>query len=83
MVEILLLLSLAISFFLTFFTLPFWIRKAKGVGLVWEDMNKPGHPKNVAGSGGIVVVLAFVVGVLYYVAVRTFVTKDLNGVSLE
>jgi len=83
MVNVLLLLSLAISFFLVFFTLPFWIRKAKVVGLVWEDMNKPGHPKNVAGSGGIVVVIAFVVGVLYYVAVRTFIIKDPNGINLE
>ena len=83
MVEILLLLSLAISFFLTFFTLPFWIRKAKGVGLIWEDMNKPKKPKNVAGSGGIVVVVAFVVGVLYYIAVRTFLFKGQNGISLE
>ena len=83
MVEVLLLFSLAISFLLTFFTLPFWIRKAKGVGLIWEDMNKPEHPKNVAGSGGIVVVLAFVVGVLYYVAVRTFIIKDPDKISLE
>jgi len=83
MVNVLLLLSLAISFFLTFFTLPFWIRKAKEVGLVWEDMNKPGHPKNVAGSGGIVVVIAFVIGILYYVAVRTFIFEDINSVSLE
>ncbi|MEK6840556.1 MAG: glycosyl transferase family 4 [Nanoarchaeota archaeon] len=83
MVQVLLLLSLAISFLLAFFTLPFWIRKARGVGLVWKDMNKPGHPKNVTGSGGIVVVIAFVVGVLYYIAVRTFIIKDPNGVNLE
>src|SRR3972149_6715149 len=83
MVNVLLLLSLAISFFLTFFTLPFWIRKAKEVGLVWEDMNKPGYPKNVAGSGGIVVVIAFVISVLYYIAVRTFIIKDPNGINVE
>jgi len=46
-------------------------------------MNKPGHPKNVAGSGGIVVVIAFVIGILYYVAVRTFIFEDINSVSLE
>lgn len=83
MVEVLILLSFAISFLLSFFTLPFWIRKAKGVGLIWEDMNKPGFPKNVAGSGGIIVVLAFVIGVLYYIAVRTFIIKEPNGISLE
>jgi len=83
MVEILVLISFAISFILVFFTMPFWIRKAKTVGLSWEDMNKPKKPKNVAGSGGIIVVIAFVVGVLYYIAVRTFFIKDQNGISLE
>ncbi len=83
MAEVLLLLSLVISFLLTFFTMPFWIRKAKTVGLIWEDMNKPGHPKNVAGSGGIIVVVAFVIGVLYYIAVRTFSINDTDGISLK
>lgn len=83
MVKILILLSLAISFFLTFSALPFWIRKVKGIGLIWEDMNKYKFPKNVAGSGGIIVVISFVIGVLYYVAVRTFIIKDLNGISLQ
>jgi UDP-N-acetylglucosamine--dolichyl-phosphate N-acetylglucosaminephosphotransferase len=62
--------------------MPFWIKKAKKAGLVWEDMNKYGKPKNVASSGGIVVVIAFIIGVLYYVAVRTFVIKDLDSVNL-
>lgn len=83
MVEFLILLSVFISFFIVFFTLPFWIKKAKMVGLIWEDMNKPGHPKNVAGSGGIVVVIGFVISVLYYIAIRTFVMKDFNGISVE
>ena len=83
MVEILIFVSLIISFLLVVFTMPFWIRKAKMVGLVWEDMNKPKRPKNVAGSGGIVVVIAFVVGVLYYIALRTFLIKSQNGISLE
>ena len=83
MVEILILISFIISFLLTFFTMPFWIKKVKKVGLVWEDMNKPKKPKNVGGSGGIIVVIAFVVGVLYYIAVRTFLMENQNGVSLE
>jgi UDP-N-acetylglucosamine--dolichyl-phosphate N-acetylglucosaminephosphotransferase len=74
--------SLIIGFLLTFITMPFWIKKAKKAGLVWEDMNKYGKPKNVASSGGIVVVIAFIIGVLYYVAVRTFVIKDLDSVNL-
>ena len=83
MVNILILLSPVIVFLLTFFTVPFWIRKAKRAGLIWEDMNKYGFPKNVAGSGGIVVVMAFVIGVLYYIALGTFLIKDSDGIIVE
>ena len=83
MVNVLILLSFVISFLLTFLTMPFWIRKAKKAGLIWENMNKYGFPKNLAGSGGIVVVLAFVIGVLYYIAIRTFIIGDINGISVE
>jgi len=71
-----LLLSLLISFNLSILVLPFWIKKCKQVGLVWEDMNKFNSPKNVAASGGIVVIFAFIFGVLSYIAIRTFVIKD-------
>lgn len=69
----LLLISVLISFFLSVIILPSWIRKCKNVGLLWEDMNKFDRPKNVASSGGITVVMAFVLGVLSYVALKTFV----------
>lgn len=71
-----LLLIIFISFFCTYLTLPYWIRKAKQIGLVWEDMNKPKHPKNVAGSGGLIVFFGFLLGVLLYVAVKTFYFKN-------
>ncbi len=46
-------------------------------------MNKHNHPKNVAASGGVVVVLAFIVGVLAYIAIRTFVfTVSVTGVNV-
>ena len=35
-------------------------------------MNKYGHPKNVASSGGVIVVMAFVLSVLSYLALKTF-----------
>lgn len=76
MVQLVLLLSLVISFSLTVLTMPFWIKKARQAGLIWEDMNKYGKPKNVVGSGGVVAVMAFVVGVLYYIAVRTFFSRE-------
>jgi len=69
----LLLISVFVSFLLVVLVLPKWIQKCRKIGLVWEDMNKFGHPKNVASSGGVMVVLAFVLGVLSYVALKTFV----------
>ena len=69
----LVLISVLISFFLSVMILPKWISKCKCVGLLWEDMNKFGHPKNVASSGGICVIMVFVLGVLSYVALKTFI----------
>jgi len=60
--------------------MPFWIRKAKQIGLIWEDMHKVGHPKNVAGSGGIIVVMGFMLGVLIYVAIKVFIFKGLESI---
>ncbi|MCW8965860.1 MAG: glycosyl transferase family 4 [Candidatus Pacearchaeota archaeon] len=73
--EKLLILPLLISFFIVLFFTPIWIRKAKKIGLIWEDMNKLKHPKNVAGSGGLIVLLGFVLGVLSYIAIKTFIIK--------
>ncbi|MBI3623784.1 glycosyl transferase family 4 [Candidatus Pacearchaeota archaeon] len=73
--EPLLVLALLVSFLLTLFFTPVWIKKAHQIGLVWEDMNKAGHPKNVAGSGGVGVILGFSLGVLVYIAIKTFYFK--------
>ena len=59
------------AFFITFLFLPAWIKKAKKIGLVWEDMNKYNKPK-VAGSGGLIVILGFILSVLFYIALKTF-----------
>jgi UDP-N-acetylglucosamine--dolichyl-phosphate N-acetylglucosaminephosphotransferase len=62
---------------------PFWINKAKQIGLVWEDMNKPEREKNVAGSGGIAVLVGAMVGIFLYIAVQTFYFKSLDGISVS
>lgn len=81
--EWLVFLPILISLFLVVWVMPKWISKCRQTGLLWEDMNKPGHPKNVASSGGIVVVMSFIIGVLFYVAFRTFFRGDMNGTSVE
>lgn len=79
----LLSLAVVISFTVTFLGLISWIKKCKQVGLVWEDMNKFGKPKNVAGSGGIVVLIGFMLGVLFYVAVRTFIMGGTDSITVQ
>ena len=45
-----LLIPIFLSFFITLFSIPAWIKKAKEIGLTWEDMNKKNRPRNVARS---------------------------------
>ncbi len=80
--EIALFLTLLISFILTALILPKWIKKCCKIGLLWEDMNKYGHPKKAASSGGIIVIMAFTLGVLSYVAIKTFIIKG-DNIALE
>src|SRR3989344_2068593 len=71
------LLAVAVSFFTTLIVMPFWIHKAKKIGLVWDDMNKKSK-KQAAGSGGLIVVMGFMLGVLTYVAIQTFIIRGGN-----
>ncbi len=82
MVESLLLYALPITFLITVSALRLWIRKAEMLGFLWEDMNKPGKPKNVASSGGVIVIMSFVLGILYYIAIRTFLFQNGDNISL-
>lgn len=81
--EPLILVIIFISFFCTYLIVPFWIRKAKQIGLVWEDMNKPKRDKNVAGSGGITVVMGAMIGIFLYIAIQTFYFKSSDGISIQ
>jgi len=69
---IILIVPILVSFFLTLFLVPLWIKKAKQIDLLWLDMNKFEPEKKIAGSGGMTVVLGFVIGVLVFIAYRTF-----------
>lgn len=70
-VDYLLLIPILISFLVTLFFIPKWVKKTRQIGLVWEDMNKLSSEK-VAGSGGIGVILGFIIGVLIFIAYRVF-----------
>jgi len=70
-------LSVIVSLFSVFLVMPFWIRKAKKIGLTWKDMNKL-DGKDIAGSGGLIVVMGFILGSLVYIAVQTFLFQGGN-----
>lgn len=72
----LLLIPIVLSFLLTMYALPKWIKKCRQVGYLWEDMNKLPRNKNVAASGGIIVVISFILGVLSYIAIKTFILNQ-------
>lgn len=83
MTDYILIIPILASFFVTLFLLPLWIKKAKSLGLLWGDMNKLSNWEKIAGSGGVIVVLGFVIGVLLYIAYRVFFLKSLNGFLVE
>lgn len=69
--NIALILSIALTFTVTFLLLPWWIRRSKRAGLVGRDMNKVDR-KKVAESGGFPVILGFSFGLLLYTGHLTF-----------
>ncbi len=71
MTTIILILPILVSFFVTLFLLPTWIRRAKNAGLVGKDMNKF-KSIEVAEAGGVTVIAGFILGVLVYIALKTF-----------
>lgn len=78
--EPLLIITIFLGFFCTFLIMPFWIKKAKQIGLMWDDMNKLNSEKNVAGSGGIIVVMGTMIAVFAYIAIQTFYFKNYDGI---
>ena len=81
--KLLLIIPILLSFLLSLQGMPKWIKKCKQIGFLWEDMNKYKHPKNVASSGGFIVVVSFILGILFYVTIRTFIIKSPDGINLE
>ncbi|MEM3075009.1 MAG: glycosyl transferase family 4 [Candidatus Pacearchaeota archaeon] len=79
--EVLILIPIIISFLATIIVIPFWIKKAKRIGLIWRDMNKNEKIES-AGSGGLIVVMGFLLGTLSYVAIQTFTNEGDNLIEI-
>jgi len=77
--QILLLVPLFFGFLVTFFSLPFWIKRAKKEGLAGRDMHKVSK-EQVAEAGGVCVMMGFIMGILSYVAIKTFYFKSYEDI---
>ena len=73
--ETLILAIVFASFLCTYFILPYWIKKAHFNGLTGKDMHKKDKRK-LAEGGGLAVLAGVSLGILLYVALKTFYFKD-------
>src|SRR3989338_4827843 len=71
MMQITFLVPMILSFFVALFTVPLWIKRAKKEGLIGRDLQKKSK-EEVAESGGTAVLTGFLLGVLAFVALETF-----------
>src|SRR3989344_2699795 len=80
-----LFIPILLSFGVTFFITSYWIKRAKTAGLTGRDMHKPNKPE-IAESGGIPVILGFLIGALFYIGMETFffyhTTKNLEMMAV-
>jgi len=77
--QILLLVPLFLGFLLSFFSLPFWIKRAKKEGLTGKDVNKI-KSEEIAEAGGVCVMMGFIFGTLFYIAIKTFYFKSYDDI---
>lgn len=73
--EYILILPILVSFIISLILIPKWIKRAFNAGLVGKDMNKFDDVK-VAEAGGVNVIAGFIIGVMVYIAIKTFYFKD-------
>jgi len=71
MASYILFVPMILSFLVTFFLIPIWMRRAKSAGIVGKDIQKNSGAL-VPESGGIAVLAGFILSVLFYVAIQTF-----------
>src|SRR3989304_2223682 len=76
--EPLLIIPIFLGFFLTFFFVPVWIKRARQAGFIGKDIHKISK-KDVAEIGGVSVLIGFIFGILAYVAIKTFYFKTTDN----
>jgi UDP-N-acetylglucosamine--dolichyl-phosphate N-acetylglucosaminephosphotransferase len=67
-----LLIPIIVSFLVSLFLIPLWTRKAKKAGIFGIDLQKR-KKIEVAEAGGVTVLAGLLLGILIYIAIKTFV----------
>jgi len=80
--EYLELITIAVSFLVTYLLTPALIRYLKRINLIVKDQNKEGKPL-VPISGGLAVLAGTFAGLLVFIFFRTFITQETFGLILN
>lgn len=67
-------------FILTLILIPIWIKMARKASLTGKDIHKTSQ-KQVAEMGGAIVLLAFTLGILSYIAIRIFIFESSGSIA--
>jgi len=78
--ESILIICFAVSFLITLFITPYWANYARKANLAVRDMNKANKPI-VPTAGGVPVIAGFLFGLLFYIALKTFIFKNLTNAT--
>lgn len=65
------IISFLISFYSALILTPYWIKRVKKAGITGKDIQKLDKPE-IAELGGIIVIISFMFGTLFYLALDTF-----------
>lgn len=79
MKDVMLVIPFLVSFFTVILFVPMWIKRAKEEGMVGRDIQKY-NKVMVPEGGGIAVVAAFILGVMSYIALKTFYFQSTGNV---
>lgn len=72
---ILSILAFVISFGVTFFLIPKWIKYAEKLNIMGQDMHKVGKSK-IPEAGGLIIVSAIIFALLFYAGVQVFLMDN-------
>ena len=78
MINPILFVPILASFLITLFLIPGWIRRAKKAGLTGKDIHKI-KSEEIPESGGVTVIVGFALGIMLYIATKTFIFKTTSN----